>query len=225
MSSVFGHSLAAVTVYLATKSIAKPRPIIERLRHYLNRPRYFVWILWLIVVASIPDLDYLVEAWHPSNNEGLRITHSILFCLIVPSLTIVVLFFLEVKAKRLKLYSSQVILAGLSHLLLDLFVGVTPIPLLFPVVNLPIKLPFGILPSAGKIDLSNYYFYRNLKLEMGVLLPIFAFVCLWSDRGARAGGNARSIGSSKYLSIKIFISTLLFLCCGYFVRLNLALPR
>ena len=93
-------------------------------------------------------------------------------------------------------------------------------PLFFPVVNIPLKLTFGILPSAGKIDLTNYYFYRNLKLEMSVLLPILSLVCIWSDR---------STNSSKCTlitnAIKIFASTLLLLYCSYFIKLNLALPR
>lgn len=66
----------------------------------------------------------------------------------------------------------QVILAGLSHLLLDLLVGVTPLPLFWPLSNLTMRLPFGLLPSAGRIQLTNPYFYRNLLIELGILLPL-----------------------------------------------------
>ena len=214
MSSFIGHSVAAITIYIATESSFKPSSIARRSNNNFKR---FLWLFWLIVVASVPDLDYVVEVWQSGNNQGLRITHSILFSSIAPSLTLVILFSLGTRGRKLYLNALQLMMAGLSHLLLDLSVGVTPLPLLFPVVNIPFKLPFGILPSAGKIDLSNYDFYRNLKLEMGVLLPILGLVLLWSDRASRRS-------SIKYWMLA-FISTLLLLCCGYFASLNLALPR
>ncbi|MGF1522629.1 MAG: hypothetical protein ACFBSF_09970 [Leptolyngbyaceae cyanobacterium] len=45
-------------------------------------------------------------------------------------------------------------------------------PLLFPVNHTLFKLPLGLLPSAGRIQLDNYFLYRNLLIELGVLLPI-----------------------------------------------------
>ncbi|NEO85783.1 MAG: hypothetical protein F6J87_16255 [Spirulina sp. SIO3F2] len=57
-------------------------------------------------------------------------------------------------------------------MLLDLLVGVTALPLFWPFDAHRFKLPFGLLPSAGKISLSNPYFYSNLKIELGVLLPL-----------------------------------------------------
>lgn len=222
MSSFFGHSIAAIAVYLATepKMTSQSLSIFTCPNYFQKNQKQLLWILWLVVIASIPDLDYVVEAWKSSNNQGLRTTHSILFSLIVPGLTIVVLFLQGVKGKKLLLPSAQVVLSGLSHLILDISVGVTPLPLLFPAINISFKLPFGILPSAGKIDLNNYYFYRNLKLEMGVLLPIFRLVLLWRDRSI----NSLQGFPTKYL-IKIFVSTFLLMCCGYFIRLNLPLPR
>ena len=82
MSSVFGHSIAAVTIYIATEAIAKPRSFISYLKVLLLKSKGFFCFLWLIVIASMPDLDYAVQAWHSSNNQGLRITHSLLFSLI-----------------------------------------------------------------------------------------------------------------------------------------------
>ena len=227
MSSFIGHSVAAITVYVATESVNSSMPISDRLKHIWQNKKQFIWLLWLIIVASVPDLDYVVKAWQSSNNQGLRITHSVLFSLIVPSLTIAVLFILKVKSKKLWLFSIQVVLAGLSHLLLDLLVGVTPLPILFPAINIPFKLPFGILPSAGKIDFNNYYFYRNLKLEMGVLLPIFGLVCLLGD--CEASRRHRSTNKLRYRQIRFLFKLLacgiLLVCCLYFINLNLALPR
>ncbi|MEM8810966.1 MAG: hypothetical protein AAGF01_33575 [Cyanobacteria bacterium P01_G01_bin.38] len=67
---------------------------------------------------------------------------------------------------------SQLVLAGLSHLGLDLMTGVSSLPLLFPFNNTLFKLPFGLLPSAGRIQLDNFFLYRNLLIEQGVLIPI-----------------------------------------------------
>ena len=219
MSSFIGHTVAAITVYVATEPVNFSMSISDRLKHFWRNKKQFLCLSWLIVVASIPDLDYVVKAWQSSNNQGLRITHSVLFSLIVPSFTIAVLFLLKTKRRKLWLFSIQVVLAGLSHLLLDLLVGVTPLPLFFPVVNLPFKLPFGILPSAGKIDFNNYYFYRNLKLEMGVLLPVLGLVCLLGDRANKS--QYRQI----MFVIKLLASAILLVCCVHFINLNLALPR
>ena len=218
MSSFLGHSVAAITVYVATESnILLWFNCAKGKKNFLtNKKQSFLWLLWLIIIASVPDVDYVVEPWRSHNNQGLRITYSVLFSLIIPGLTIGILVIKGIRGKKLLLPSLQVILAGLSHLILDSLVGVTPLPLLFPITNVPFKLPFGILPSAGKIDLNNYYFYRNLKLEMGVLLPILSLILLWRDRFLNLPKN--------YL-LKAFLTTLLVICCIYFIHLNLALPR
>ncbi len=113
----------------------------------------------------------------------------------------------------------QVILAALSHLVLDLLVGVTPLPLLFPLSKIPFKLPWGILPSAGKIALNNYYFYRNLLLEMGVLLPIFILISLINTRDI---SNHRNRPVTKFFGQ--FSVIILLLCLGYFIHQNLHPP-
>lgn len=74
----------------------------------------------------------------------------------------------------------QVILTAFSHLVLDLLVGVGALPLLYPLSFYRFKLPFGLLPSAGRINLANYYIYRNLLIEMRVLLPLlFTFIMVF----------------------------------------------
>jgi len=210
MSSFLGHSVTALTVYIATEPINSSVSILSSLKCFFKR-RNYLWLFWLIIIASIPDLDYLVKAWQSSNNQGIRITHSIIFSLIMPSFTIAVLIVIGVKGKKLKIYSLQSIFAGLSHLFLDLFVGVTPLPLLLPVIDIPLKLPFGILPSAGKIDFNNYYFYRNLKLEMGILLPLLILVCISRQK------------LNQLINIAAFFASLI--CLYHFIKIYLALPR
>ena len=79
------------------------------------------------------------------------------------------------------------VLAGLSHLVLDFLVGVTPLPLLWPLDSAAFSSPVGILPSAGRIQLSNYYFYRNVLIEVGVLAPLYyvARELYLGERGTR----------------------------------------
>jgi hypothetical protein len=50
-------------------------------------------------------------------------------------------------------------------------VGVTPAPLLWPFSRQEYRLSFGLLPSAGTVNFTNFYFYRNLALEMAILAP------------------------------------------------------
>lgn len=214
MSSFIGHSVAAITIYLTTE------PVTTKPLKLLRQSNLLLWICWLIVIASIPDLDYVVESWQSVNNQGLRITHSIMFSLIVPSLTIATLVIIKISNRQLLIRGVQIILAGLSHLVLDLLVGVTPLPLLFPLIKIPLKLSFGILPSAGKIDLHNYYFYRNLLLEMGVLCPPLIMSGLLKIKeifNSKASPVQRLLGQVSVL--------ILLLCMGYFIRQNLQLPR
>ncbi len=162
MSSFIGHSLAAVTISYLDKRESIDKPSI-------------VWQIWLICTALAPDIDYLIVRLQSSSN-GVRITHSLIVSLIIPLLTIMVLIIIERNKSRWVILSGQVALAGLSHVLLDLLVGVTPEPVLWPISSIAIKLPLGILPSAGKIDLKNYYFYRNLLIEGGILIPISCLI-------------------------------------------------
>ncbi|HBE17767.1 MAG TPA: hypothetical protein DEG17_03270 [Cyanobacteria bacterium UBA11149] len=167
MSSFLGHTLAAITIH----SIAKP---------YNSKPHLRVWLGWLVLIACAPDIDYIIPIFHPSSHQGMRITHSIFSSLLLPLFTIGILLLVGVRGQTLKTSSLQVILAGLSHPVMDLLVGVTPLPLLYPWNLQMFKLPFGILPSAGRIKLNNYLFYKNLFIEMGVIAPLFFFVFIKS---------------------------------------------
>jgi inner membrane protein len=165
MSSFLGHSFTGLTVYLATT---------ERLIDRQNRWRggNLLWSICLITIACIPDIDYLIPALiFQDRSHRIRTTHSIVGVLIMPAIAIFILWLLGQRGRNFKLRSIQSIMAGLSHLCLDLLTGVLPLPLLYP--NLKVfRLPFGLLPSAGKIQLTNYLFYRNLAIELGVLIPL-----------------------------------------------------
>ncbi|HEX6184472.1 MAG TPA: metal-dependent hydrolase [Pyrinomonadaceae bacterium] len=161
MSSFLGHGLAAYSLF----SIGRRRRPFTR--------RGAMWLGWLVVLACAPDIDYLVRALGPPAHQGSRITHSIAFSLLLPLTSVGVLYSLKGLEGQRGLLSVCAVLAGLSHLVLDFLVGVTPLPLLWPLSSAAFASPVGVLPSAGRIQLSNYYFYRNVLIEAGVLVPIF----------------------------------------------------
>jgi membrane-bound metal-dependent hydrolase YbcI (DUF457 family) len=160
MSSFLGHSLAAYSLFSLDR---------RNLPSTLWRA---VWLGWLVVLASAPDIDYLVPALAAPAHQGRRITHSIALSMALPLLSVGVLYFLKGLKSRRRWLSVCAVLAGLSHLLLDFLVGVTSLPLFWPLDATAFASPVGILPSAGRIQLSNYYLYRNLLIEIGVLAPL-----------------------------------------------------
>ncbi|HEX8176532.1 MAG TPA: metal-dependent hydrolase [Pyrinomonadaceae bacterium] len=160
MSSFLGHTLAAYSLF----SLDRQKPP--------SRLWKAVWLAWLVVLASAPDIDYLVPVLASPAHQGIRITHSIAFSLILPLLSVSMLYFVKGLKSQRRLMSICAVLAGLSHLVLDFLVGVTPLPLLWPLSSAAFASPVGILPSAGRIQLSNYYLYRNVLIEVGVLAPI-----------------------------------------------------
>lgn len=160
MSSFLGHSLVAYTFFS-----------LEQWKRHTSRWRA-VWLVWLVVLASAPDIDYIVPALGSPAHHGSRITHSIAFSLILPLFSVGALYFLKGLKSQRGLLSVCAVLAGLSHLVLDFLVGVTPLPLLWPLSSAAFSSPVGILPSAGRIQLSNYYLYRNALIEVGILAPL-----------------------------------------------------
>lgn len=161
MSSFLGHGLAAYSLF----SLDRRAQASARWR--------VAWLAWLVVLASAPDIDYIVPALGSPAHQGSRITHSIAFSLILPLSGVGVLYFVKGLKSQRRLLSICAVLAGLSHLVLDFLVGVTSLPLLWPLASTAFSSPVGILPSAGRIQLSNYYLYRNALIEVGVLAPLF----------------------------------------------------
>jgi inner membrane protein len=196
MSSFIGHSLPALSLHFSRQQQHQSSIYSSKYRN--------LWLIWLILVAWLPDIDHFVPALHASAHQGLRITHSIFVSLILPCCTVLILRLLKFKGRELGILSSQLILAALSHLVFDLLTGAMALPLLYPLSLQTYKLPFGLLPSAGRISLFNYYLYQNLFIEMGVLLPLFGGIHLM----AHPPGNP----AKK----KIAIATL-FGCSLYFM--------
>lgn len=167
MSSFVGHSLAAVTVYAASNRLPDGKRFGKQ-----------AWLGWLLIVACLPDIDYLVKAFRLDiDDQTVRITHSLAGALLLPIITVVVLWSLNRLADKpttrtLLSMTAQLATAGLSHLALDVATGVSSLPLLYPLSTKLFKLPFGLLPSAGRLQLNNYFLYRNLFIELGVLIPL-----------------------------------------------------
>lgn len=200
MSSFVGHGLAAYTLFSLDR------------RKWPSTTRRAMWLGWLVVLASAPDIDYLVRALASPAHQGSRITHSVAFSLILPLSTVGALYFVKgLESRQRRFLSVCAVLAGLSHLVLDFLVGVTPLPLLWPLDSAAFSSPVGVLPSAGRIRLSNYYLYRNLLIELGILAPLFYVVrCLYlGESGTR--NRARTL--------------ILLLVAGCFVVWSVSLSR
>jgi inner membrane protein len=167
MSSVVAHVLTGASIGLIN-------------RWSNNRLVNWSWLLWLMIIAIFPDIDYFIAALNSQHHSGLRITHSLIVALCLPFLTVVFLWWRDQSKRRatknpeiFRVMVLQVLLAGVSHLILDMLVGVTPFPPLWPFWEKTIRLPFGILPSAGRLwPLSAYYVYHNLAIELGVMVPL-----------------------------------------------------
>jgi inner membrane protein len=199
MSSFLGHSLAGLTTYAIGYKLQ-----IDRTSRF---DRYnWLWLGVLIAIALIPDIDYLVpQLILLEGVKIIRITHSFVGVLLFPAIGIFILYVLGDRGESLKLRSYHLIIAGLSHLLLDTMTGVYPKPWLYPFSLETFKIPFGLLPSAGKIDLTNYLFYRNLFIESGVLIPLSISLWLSVDDSARRGKRQLMIGMGLLISVCFMI--------------------
>jgi hypothetical protein len=125
-------------------------------------------------LALSPDIDYIIR-WLFYYRIEPRYTHSLGYCF---SIGLVAWLFKRTFAQHfLDIVATPVLfLAPLSHLGLDLLVGVYPMPLFWPLTTKLVVLPFGILPSAGKLQWHNYYLWRNLGIELGILVPIIIVI-------------------------------------------------
>lgn len=139
----------------------------------------------LVFVAVVPDFDYFA-LWLFNINPSPRVTHSLAFCLVVSALAWGIAMKLRTSAQP-GITFLALALASSSHLLLDLLVGVHSLPVFWPFTVGEVSSPVGILPSAGRLSVTNYYLWRNLFIECGVLLPILAaLVALFRATPARS---------------------------------------
>jgi len=115
-----------------------------------------------VVFALLPDIDYAL-LWLRGEGFAVRWTHSVSFVVLAAGTML----------WRRELFLIA-LLSGLSHLAMDTLVGVHRNPLLWPLMDRGFASPIGLLPSAGRLDPTNFYFWRNLLIEKGILLPLLA---------------------------------------------------
>jgi len=102
----------------------------------------------------------------------IRYTHSIGYVFIVG---IMALFFRNfIFKKALSLVPFYLFfMAPFSHLVLDFLVAVYGNPYFYPFSTSLFTSALGILPSSGRIDFYNYYFWRNMLIELAIFVPMF----------------------------------------------------
>jgi inner membrane protein len=174
MSSIVGHAGAGVAVYLACNR-ASDRTTLRALPAF-------------VLLAVCADLDYFaIWLWHVHATP--RLTHTLVFCFAAS-----LIVWLGTRRWRQDCVANvplaALLIASVSHPVLDLLVGAHPVPLLWPLAD--VSVPIGVLPSAGRLALSNFYLWRNLLIELAILVPLFA-ACVAIARRTPRGLLARRV--------------------------------
>ncbi|RIK40560.1 MAG: hypothetical protein DCC55_14650 [Chloroflexi bacterium] len=183
MSSFVGHSLAALIIHEGSKPVSPAKA-----------SRW--WAAVLVVIASAPDIDYLLPVLRPVAPAAppdwlswwicswmgctatmaphtIRVTHSFVGVFVLVGIIITPLLLAYVPRPLWRVYTLQAVAVGLSHLLLDFLVSATPTAFFWPLSNTAIALPISILPRLGVISLTNPTMYY------AILIEIVVFVSLW----------------------------------------------
>ena len=163
MSSLVGHAAAGLTAFLCC--------------HHAPGASRRVAVMY-VALAICADVDYLA-VWGFDYSAHPRVTHSLLFALFASLLARTALR----SRDNAPVPIAGLLIASLSHPVLDLLVGAHGVPMLWP-WRTEVSLPFGVLPSAGALDPTNYFLWRNLVIEMGILLPFFALLIAIARRAA-----------------------------------------
>lgn len=159
MSSFIGHSITGAAMYFASSRSPKQE---------------WLWLGWLTTLAVLPDAEYAYLWLFGKKFIAIRFTHSFAFCAFWTVVTLVAL--LALRRADWPRKTMQAAAAAFSHLILDLLVGVSPKAIFWPFMARGVKLPFGILPSAGRLDPLNLALYRNLLIELNILLPLYSLL-------------------------------------------------
>ena len=156
ISSFLAHAMVGISLVPEKKNLS-------------FKEMFFVSFFFILLAWS-PDIDYLIN-YLRGEPMPIRYTHSIgyIFLMLLFSLLLRELFFKKY-LKHIPILS--LFFASSSHLLLDFLVGVHGNPYLYPFSSEVFVAPFGILPSSGRIDIHNYYFWRNMTIEVAIFLPI-----------------------------------------------------
>ena len=173
----------------------------------LARPKTFKQSLPLFLIAGLlglsPDIDYLL-LWLFDWRPDPRITHSLIFVTGAALVAWGVVKVFSAGAAQLSLLWIF-LAAAVSHLALDALVGVTQNPIAWPFITEGFSSPIGILPSAGKPNIFNYYFWRNLIIELGIILPVLGFV--YSLVNSKTGFR---VSWTALIELGIFLTALCF---------------
>jgi inner membrane protein len=187
MSSIFGHALVGAAIGSNIKS---------------NETREKTALCLFYAALSIaPDLDYL-PTWFAGLSMEPRYSHSIGGCFFISVLGLVFarLFFTSLLSG---LSVALIFLSPLSHILLDFMVGVHKNPLFWPFSSNTYSSSFGVLPSAGRLNLTNFYLWRNFAIETGVLLPVALLI---------SAAGRKSVRNNAVVFVAAILS---FIFCGY----------
>jgi inner membrane protein len=166
MSSFIGHCLVGASLGASCRTATKSE-------------KFFI-PLFFAAIALSPDLDYLA-IWLLQIKIEPRYTHSLAFCILMALLSLFLRSLVFSKALK-KVPSIYFLLAPFTHIALDYFVGVHRNPIFWPFVDSVHAFPYGFLPSAGRLNFSNFYFWRNLSIELGILIPAL-FLLFPGSRG------------------------------------------
>lgn len=194
MSSIIGHSLIGAALGDNAHTHSKKEKIIT--------------LIFFAFLAISLDFDYIVE-WVFDLHVEPRYSHSIFGCAMAFSIGCFAKKYIFRKALRSVSYL-LIGLAPITHVVCDYFVGVHKNPVLWPFDSALLAFPYGLLPSAGRLDIHNYYFWRNLAIELGIFLPI-ASILSRSGRG--------------YLARRKLVAVLLIVSFGVFVIVAFNLKR
>jgi inner membrane protein len=158
MSTLVAHVAAGTAIYFCCARLYS---------------RHTWWALpCFVLLAVMPDFDYFA-IWFFGVRQTTRITHTLLFCLLVGAMAWRLTRHLQHNtACSRPLRITGFLLAPASHLLLDFSVGAHSLPLLWPFQNEELMSPVALLPGVIHTrNVFNIHMWRNFILETLVLLP------------------------------------------------------
>ena len=151
-----------------------------------------------------PDLDYLAVWWF-GYAANPRISHS----LVVALAAVAIVHRMTSDNRRARLPFVGLLAAGVAHALRDFLVGAHPVPLFWP-FDAGVTSPVGVLPSAGALAFGNVYLWRNLLIELGVLLPVSALLV----------AVCRGCPAQRVLARALFVAPVWIVFVGWSVALS-----
>lgn len=185
MSSILGHILVGAAIGDNAGANLKKQKVIL--------------CLFYVALSIAPDLDYLPN-WLFGLNMEPRYSHSVGGCFFISIMGLVPIIYYFgqtlTKASIVLVFASP-----LSHILLDFMVGVHKNPIFWPFISNTYASNFGVLPSAGRLSITNLYLWRNLVIELGILAPL---TLILSATGRHIARNNKLLSATAILSFLFF---------------------